>query len=78
MTLALRLARLCEGRKRMKLRQSLNWLLEQYLNAVEEIEQDRREDSGTTISTAYKTAKIGVYSKVIQDLTEILEEGEDE
>lgn len=61
----------------MKLRQNLNWLLEQYIRAKEEYEHDRQND-GLTISNAYKTAKIGVYAKVIQDLQEILEEGEDE
>ena len=61
----------------MKLRQSLNWLLEQYIKIVEDLEQERREDR-ITISNAYRTAKIGVYNKVIQDLQGILEEGEDE
>ena len=61
----------------MKLRHSLNWLLEQYIKIVEDLEQERREDR-ITISNAYRTAKIGVYRKVIEDLQEILEEGEDE
>lgn len=61
----------------MKLRQSLNWLLEQYIKIVEDLEQERREDR-ITISNAYRTAKLGVYNKVIQDLQGILEEGENE
>ena len=61
----------------MKLIQSLNWLIEQYRQNIEKLEEDRKQDA-MTISNAYRVAKIGVYSKVVEDLQAVLEEGEAE
>lgn len=51
-------------------------LIEEYESAIELLEEDRKDDK-LTISNAYRTAKIGVYTKVIMDLKAILE-GESE
>ena len=59
----------------MKIIQNINWLIEQYRQNIELLEEDRRSE-GTTISNAYRCAKIGVYSKVVDDLQAVLEEGE--
>lgn len=50
-------------------------LIEEYQNAIELLEEDRRTEK-LTISNAYRTAKIGVYAKVVDDLKMLLEEGE--
>lgn len=47
-------------------------LIEEYTNAIELLEEDRRSE-GITISNAYRCAKVGVYSKVVLDLKELLE-----
>ena len=52
-------------------------LIEEYQQTIELLEEDRKND-GVTISNAYRTAKIGVYAKVVEDLKAVLEEGEDE
>lgn len=51
-------------------------LIEEYQRNIELLEEDRKNDK-MTVSNAYRTAKIGVYAKVIEDLQEILE-GESE
>ena len=48
-------------------------LIEEYQQTIELLEEDRKND-GITISNAYRTAKIGVYGKVIEDLRAVLEE----
>ena len=50
-------------------------LIEEYESAIELLEEDRRSE-GTTISNAYRCAKVGVYAKVVDDLKMLLEEGE--
>lgn len=52
-------------------------LIEEYQQTIELLEEDRK-NGGVTISNAYRTAKIGVYAKVVEDLKAVLEEGEDE
>lgn len=59
----------------MKTIQNINWLIEQYRQNIEKLEEDRKQDA-MTISNAYRVAKIGVYSKVVEDLQAVLEEGE--
>lgn len=61
----------------MKTVQNINWLIEQYRQNIEKLEEDREQDA-MTISNAYRVAKIGVYSKVVEDLQAVLEEGESE
>lgn len=52
-------------------------LIEEYQQNIELLEEDRKNDK-LTVSNAYRTAKIGVYAKVVEDLKAVLEEGEDE
>ena len=52
-------------------------LIEEYQQTIELLEEDRKND-GVTISNAYRTAKIGVYGKVIEDLRAVLEGEEDD
>lgn len=59
------------------MRDKIKYLINEYTEAINLLEEDRRND-GVTISNAYRTAKIGVYAKVVEDLQEILEEGEEE
>jgi len=59
------------------MREKIEWLINEYTEAINLLEEDRRND-GVTISNAYRTAKIGVYAKVVEDLKAVLEEGEDE
>lgn len=58
----------------MKLIQSLNWLIEQYRRNIEILEEDRKQDA-MTIGNAYRVAKIGVYSKVVDDLQMLFDGG---
>ena len=59
------------------MRENIEYLIKEYTEAIELLEEDRKND-GVTISNAYRTAKIGVYAKVVEDLKAVLEEGEDE
>lgn len=59
------------------MKDKIEWLIKEYTEAIELLEEDRKND-GVTISNAYRTAKIGVYAKVVEDLKAVLEEGEDE
>lgn len=60
----------------MKTIQNINWLIEQYRQNIEKLEEDMKQDTIPIISNAYRVAKIGVYSKVVEDLQAVLEEGE--
>lgn len=57
------------------MRDKIKYLINEYTEAINLLEEDRKND-GITISNAYRTAKIGVYTKVVEDLKAILEEGE--
>ena len=59
------------------MRDKIKYLINEYTEAINLLEEDRRND-GVTISNAYRTAKIGVYAKVVEDLKAVLEEGEAE
>ena len=52
-------------------------LIEEYQRNIELLEEDRKDDK-LTVSNAYRTAKIGVYGKVIEDLRAVLEGEEDD
>lgn len=56
--------------------EQIKTLISEYTEAINLLEEDRRNDK-LTISNAYRVAKIGVYGKVIEDLTGILEGEED-
>ena len=59
------------------MKERINALIAEYQDAIELMEQDRREEKFISVSNAYRTAKIGVYQKVVEDLTGILEGEED-
>ena len=59
----------------MKLRQSLNWLLVQYIKTLDDLEYDIR-NSENRVGTVRLAGQASVYRKVIEDLTGVLE-GED-
>jgi len=60
--------------KAIKMRENIQWLIEQYEHQVETLEQDLHENSGISVGNSYKTGKKGVYGKVIADLKEVLNE----
>lgn len=61
------------------MRENIEWLIGQYTDEIEKLEQSRREDCPNIgASNAYLTAKIGVYGKVVNDLQTLLDESEDE
>ena len=55
----------------MKLRQNVNWLIEQYQRNVEVLEQDVKDDKSTFNN--FRQTKLGVYKAVIEDLQKVLE-----
>ena len=57
------------------MQEKIKELIEEYSNIIDDLEEDRKHE-GLTISNAYRTAKIGVFGKVIADLTALLEGGE--
>lgn len=59
----------------MKLRQSLNWMLEKYIKEYDELTAEVfSENFGRT----FLSGKMVAVKDFIDELTEILEEGEDE
>jgi len=54
--------------------QKINWLMEQYIKKVEDIEKDLVEQGGPNVRLGLIA---GIYKEVIEDLQEILEEGDD-
>lgn len=71
---------MCDNRlpqeKTQTIRQNINWLLEQYIKTLDDLEADLREE--VAISAVRKSGQASIYRKVIKDLQETLEEGEDE
>ena len=65
-----------DGRRDMNMRQNLNWLLEQYIQELDNLDTDIR-DSDHKIGVVGLIGRASVYRKVIEDLTGVLE-GEDE
>ncbi len=59
------------------MREKIQSLIKEYERNIELFEQDRAEEKYLTVSNAYRTAKIGVYQSVVNDLMAILE-GENE
>lgn len=61
------------------MRENIEWLIGQYTDKIEKLEQSRREESGIgiSISKVHLTAKIGVYGKVVNDLQTLLDESEE-
>ena len=59
----------------MKLRQNVNWLIEQYQRNVEVLEQDIKDDKSTFNN--FRQTKLGVYKAVIEDLQKVLEVNDD-
>ena len=57
------------------MRENIEWLIEQYTDKIEELEQDAKEQA---IGMTYITGAIRAYSEVVEDLQGILDESEDE
>ena len=55
------------------MKERINALIAEYQDAIELLEQDRREEMFLSVANAYRTAKIGAYQKVVEDLIGILE-----
>jgi hypothetical protein len=55
------------------MRENIEWLIQQYTDKIEKLEQDAREQ---TIGITYFTGAIRAYSEVVEDLRSILEESE--
>lgn len=55
------------------MRDKIKYLINEYTEAINLLEEDRRND-GITISNAFRTAKIGAYQKVVDDLMMILDD----
>ena len=47
------------------MKERINALIAEYQDAIELMEQDRREEKFISVSNAYRTAKIGVYQKLL-------------
>ena len=57
------------------MRENIEWLIGQYTDKIEELEQDAKEQA---IGMTYITGAIRAYSEVVEDLQGILDESEDE
>ena len=58
------------------MRENIEWLIEQYQHEINELEEDRMQES-VSVSNAYRTGKIGAYARVIADLKGLLESEEE-
>ena len=59
----------------MKLRQNLNWLLEKYIQEYDEL---KAEVFSEKFGRTFLSGKMVAVKDIIEELQEILEEGEDE
>ena len=59
----------------MKLRQNINWMLEKY---IQEYDQLQAEIKGQKFGRNFLSGRMIAIKDFIEELTEILEEGEDE
>ena len=57
------------------MRENIEWLIEQYTDKIEELEQDAKEQA---IGMTYITGAIRAYSEVVEDLRTLLDESEEE
>ena len=55
------------------LTEGIEWLIDDYQRRVEDLEEDLREQK----VNMYLSGKLGVYAKVVQDLRDVLEEGDE-
>ena len=55
------------------MREKIVSLIGEYQETIALLEQDRSEEKYMSISNAFRTAKIGAYQKVVDDLMMILE-----
>ena len=55
-------------------KKGIEWLIEQYQDEVNELEEERRMNKGIGFGDAMNCGKIGAYARVIEDLKELLEE----
>lgn len=59
----------------MKLRQSLNWMLEKYIKEYDQLQTEMKEQK---FGRNFLSGKMIAIKDFIEELQEILEEGEDE
>ena len=59
------------------MRENIEWLIEQYTDKIEQLEQDAKERT-RGIGMTYITGAIRAYSEVVEDLQTLLDESEDE
>lgn len=55
-----------------KLKENIQWLIDQYQHNVETIQEDLRENGFQMINHGYLTGKLGVYAKAVKDLEDLL------
>ena len=57
------------------MRENIEWLIRQYTDKIEELE---REVKSQGFGLTYRYGQLSTYSKVVNDLAELLDESEDE
>lgn len=62
----------------MSLRQNLNWLLSRYTEELHEMEDQVRDESNHNLAGCFLVGKVSAYHRIVTDLQDALEKGEDE
>ena len=57
-----------------KLRKEIEWLIDEYQDEINRLEEDRRQDRSIGFGNAIRCGKIGAYGKAVEDLTALLED----
>lgn len=57
------------------MRENIEWLIEQYTDKIEELERDGKSQS---IGLTFINGQIRAYTRMVDDLRELLDESEDE
>ena len=60
-----------------RLRKGIEWIMDEYQDEINRLEEDRRENRGIGFDDALTCGKIGAYGKAVADLKDLLE-GEEE
>ena len=62
----------------MSLRQNLNWLLSRYTEELAQMEHEVRDESNHNLAGCFLVGKVSAYHRIVTDLQDALEKGEDE
>ena len=62
----------------MSLRQNINWLLSRYTEELHEMEDQVRDESNHNLAGCFLVGKTSAYHRIVTDLQDALEKGEDE